>query len=169
MVQSPGADEMKQRARLAFATRVKQGKLGQDVQIVYGVVGGMPSQRVQARVAVDSIRGARVEVYDARHCPTASEASIPQEDFDVARLFERVAAGIHSLLPASRAVFAPDTVVGSLTIRVQDDEETFYFVPGQERRNRQGNAVAAPMEHALRQLSDIVKRVMETQAGATHA
>jgi hypothetical protein len=96
---------MNQRVVQAFAERVSQAKLGQDLQVIYRVVGGMPSQRVEYEVNVDSVGGARVAVSDARISRTAKRASIAPENLDVAGLFEQISAGLHSLLPASRAIF----------------------------------------------------------------
>jgi hypothetical protein len=48
---------MKQRVVQAFAEGVSQAKLGQDLQVIYRVVGGMPSQRVEYEVNVDSVGG----------------------------------------------------------------------------------------------------------------
>src|SRR5713101_5513887 len=126
----------------AFAERVQQAELGPDLQVSYRVVGGMPSQRVDYEVTVDSVGGARVAVSDARTSRTARRASIAPENLDVAGLFRQISAGLHSLMPASRASSSPDAFVGSITIRVGGDEETFYFVPEAEKRRTPEKAVA---------------------------
>ncbi len=159
---------MKQRVVQAFAARVKQGNLGQDVQVVYRVAGGMPSQRVEYEIAVDSVGGARVAVYDARISRTAKHASIPPESLDVAGLFEQVSDGLHSLLPASRATFLPDALVGSITISIDHDEETFYFVPEEEKRRRPGKGVAPSMDRALQRFWGIAKGMTEAQKDAKY-
>jgi len=125
----------------------------------------MPSQRVDYKIAVDSVGGARVDAYDARSARRAQEASIPPEKLNVAVLFEQVSAGLHSLLPASRAVFPPDAYVGSITISVEGNEETFYFVPEQEKRRTRDRGVAPAMEQALQRFWGIARRLTETEKG----
>ncbi len=161
---NPGG--MKQRVARAFVARVRQGNLGRDVQVVYRVAGGMPVQRVDYKIAMDSVGGAKVDVYDARSARRAQETSIPPEKLDVAALFEQLSAGLHSLMPASRAVFPPDAYVGSITISVEGDEATFYFVPEEEKRKARDRAVAPAMEQALRHFWGIARRLTETQKGA---
>jgi hypothetical protein len=156
---------MRQRVVQAFAARVKQRDLRQDLQVVYRTVGGMPSQRVDYTITVDPIGGAKVVAYDARISRTAKQGSVPPDTLDVASLFEQISAGLHSLLPASEATFLPDALVGSMTISVGGNEETFYFVPEEAQRRRQ---VAPSMDQALQRLWDIAKHVSEAQNGAKY-
>jgi hypothetical protein len=146
-----------------FAQRVSQAKLGPDLQVTYRVVGGMPSQRVNYEVNVDSVSGATVAVSDARLSPTTKRASIAPEQLDVRGLFKQISAGVQSLVPASRASSAPDAAVGSITIRVGNDEETFYFVPEAEKRRTPGKGVAPSMERALQRFWGIAKDVAEAK------
>ena len=136
----------------AFAERVGRRELGQDLRLVYRVVGGMPSQRVDYTIAVDAVGGASVTAYDARVSRIRQERAIPVERLDVVRLFEQACAGLHSLVPSSQAEFLPDALVGSLTIEVGGQEETFYFTPEEEQRTRLHGRVAPSMEQVLRQL-----------------
>jgi hypothetical protein len=159
---------MKQRVVQAFAERVSRAILGQDLQVIYRVVGGMPSQRVDYEVIVDPVGGARVAVSDARTSRTAKLASFAPEDLDVGGLFQQISAGLHSLLPASRATFPPDAYVGSITIRVGDNEEVFYFVPEAEKRRAPGKGVAPLMDQALQRFWGIAKSVTEAQEGAKY-
>src|ERR1700751_862461 len=116
-----------------LAERASKAKLGPDLQVTYRVVGGMPSQRVNYEVRVNSVDGATVAVSDPRTARMAKHATIAPEHLDVTGMFQQISAGLHSIMPASRARFAPDAFVGSLTIRIGDEEETFYFVPEAEK------------------------------------
>jgi hypothetical protein len=159
---------MKQRVVLAFAERISQAKLGQDLEVIYRVVGGMPSQRVEYEVSLDSVGGAKVAAYDARMSRAVKRASIAPENIDVAGLFEQISVGLHSLLPASQAIFPPDAFVGSMTIRIGDNEETFYFVPEVEKRRATRKGVAPSMDRALQRFWGIAKGVTEAQEGAKY-
>jgi hypothetical protein len=159
---------MKQPVVHAFAERVSQARLGPDLQAVYRVVGGMPSQRVDYEVKVDSVSGARAVVHDARVSPTVMHASVAPEHLDVVGLFEQISAGLYSLQPASRAIFQPDAFVGSITIHVGDNEETFYFVPEAEKRRTQGKGVAPSIDGVLQRFWEIAKAVTEPKECAKH-
>jgi len=147
----------------AFAERVSKGKFGPDLQVTYRVVGGMPSQRVNYEVDVNSVGGATVAASDARISRTPKRASIAPENLDVPGLFKQISVGLQSLRPASRASSAPDAAVGSITIRVGADEETFYFVPEAEKRRAPGSGVAPSMERALQRFWGIAKDVVEAK------
>ncbi len=146
---------MPQRAAQVFAERVAAGDIGDAVEVVYRVDGGMPSQRVSYRVAVGGAGGADVEAHDVRASSSPRRASLSPDDLDVSNLFAQISAGLHSLTPAEESTFTPDGLVGSLTVRVGDDEATFYFVPEQEKRRSRGQTVAPSMERALEQLWSI--------------
>jgi hypothetical protein len=154
------------RVAQAFAERVGKAKLGSGLQVTYRVVGGMSSQRVNYEVRVNSVDGATVAVSDARTSRMAKHATIAPEHLDVTGLFQQVSAGLHSIMPASRARFSPDAFVGSLTIRVGDEEETFYFVPEPEKRTTPENGVEPSIDRALQKLWTIAKDVTEPRKGA---
>ena len=150
----------------AFAERVSRAELGPDLQVIYRVEGGMPSQRVDYEIKVDPVAGARVVVSDVRASRTAQRASIEPGKLDVVGLFKEISAGIHSLTPASRATSSPDDYVGSMTIRVGSDEETFYFVPEAEKRRTPDKRVAPSMDRALQKLWSIAKDATQAREGA---
>ena len=128
----------------------------------------MPSQRVSFRVVVDGARGAEVEAHDVHASSSPQRASIPPDDLDVSNLFAQISAGLHSLTPAGESTFTPDGLVGSLTVRVGDDEATFSFVPEPEKRRSPGRTVAPSMERALEQLwsiATVTSRRGEESAG----
>lgn len=159
---------MKQRVARAFAQRVQQGNLGTEVQIVYRVAGGMPSQRVEYEIALDSASGARIAALDARLTRTTRRLSIPPEALDIPGLFADVSNGLQSLHPESRHTFPPDALVGSMTIRVDGDEETFFFVPEAEKRRKPGREVVPSMDRALQRLWSLARRATEEQRGASY-
>ena len=154
------------RVAQAFAERVSRSELGPDLQVIYRVVGGMPSQRVDYEIKVDAVAGARVVVSDARASRTAQRASIEPGTLDVAGLFKEISAGVHSLVPASRASSTPDDYIGSMTIRVGSDEETFYFAPEAEKRRTPEKGVAPAMDRALQKLWGIAKDATRPREGA---
>jgi hypothetical protein len=154
---------MKQPVVRTFAERVSRGKLGPDLQVIYRVAGGMPSERLEYEIKIDSVGGAKITSYDAQISRTIKHGPIASDVPEVADLFKQIVAGLHSLLPASRATFLPDALVGSITIRVDDEEETFYFVPEVEKRRTPEKRVAPPMELTLQRFWDMAKGVTEGQ------
>lgn len=146
---------MSQETIRTFVARTKRGELGPDLAVVYRVSGGMPSQRIEYEIAVDSVDGARVSRYNARTSRDVERTSISGEDLDVAGVLNLIGTGLFSLASASSEQRLPDALLGSLTISVDGAEETFYFVPELEQRRASGEVFAPPMEQALTRLWDI--------------
>ena len=143
---------MDQESVRAFARRVSSGELGPEIQVRYHVAGGMPSQRLELDVSVNSESGALVSRYDASISEETARASIPSNALDVRGLLQAVGRGLHSLTPVSESMtFLPDSLVGRLTIVVDGHEEEFYFVPESEKRSEE-TLVSPAMDVALEQL-----------------
>lgn len=121
---------MDQATLRAFAARVNEGDLGPDVQVRYRVAGGMPSQRLESEVVVDSVNGARVSRYDAQRSETATRFAVPPDEIDVPRLLRSVIRSLPALTPTEeRVTRRPDSVLGRLTVVVEGAEESFHVVP----------------------------------------
>jgi hypothetical protein len=154
---------MEERVAKTFVSRVKSGDFGSGLAVTYRVLGGRPSQRLDYTVAVDPVDGIKVTAYDARASREVKHQSFAPQTFDVPNLFEKLSAGLQSLLPASKAEFPPDALVGSITISVDNRQETFYFAPEEEKRKAQDWHVAPQADEALRQFWNIAKRVSGSQ------
>ncbi|MDQ0780075.1 hypothetical protein QF026_008541 [Streptomyces aurantiacus] len=153
---------MEQRTVRAFAARVQSNELGPSVQVRYRISGGMPSQRVDCKVTMDSVGGARVSRFDARVSDQVEHELIPPEILDVPALLEAVSRGLYSLTSVDERVNQlPDGLVGSLTIVVDGEEESFHFLPEQEQRNVEDRTIAPSMDDALQRFWNIAR-------GGTH-
>jgi hypothetical protein len=160
---------MDQETVRTFAARVNRGDLGPDVQVRYHVAGGMPSQRLECEVVVDSANGARVTRYDALVSDESASASFPPEELDVPEFLESISRGLPSLTPVSeRVTRRPDSLVGRLTIVVEGAEEAFHFVPEREKRGPD-DRVAPAMDRALQLLWDLATGSTREKGGADHA
>ncbi|MGW6335881.1 hypothetical protein [Nocardia rhamnosiphila] len=141
---------MEQRTLREFAARIGRGELGAGVQVRYQVEGGTPSQRVDCTVTLDSVRGASVTRFNARSSDRTEYVSIPPDRLDVADLLQAVRQGLHSLTsPDAHMQHLPDGLRGTLTIVVDGAEESFRFVPEQEKRATRSTSLPPQMEHAL--------------------
>lgn len=140
---------MEQRTLREFAARIGSGELGAGVQVRYQVAGGMPSQRVDCTVTLDSVRGASVARFNARSSDRTEYVSISPDRLDVADLLQAVRQGLHSLTSADAREHVPDGLRGTLTIVVDGAEESFRFVPEREKRATRSTSLAPPMERAL--------------------
>ena len=154
---------MEERVAKTFVSRVKSRDLGPGLAVTYRVLGGRPSQRLDYTVEVDAVDGIKVSAYDVRASREVKHQSFAPQTFDLPGLFEKLSAGLQSLIRPSKAAFPPDALVGSITISVDNRQETFYFAPEEEKRKAQDWRVAPQADEALRQFWNIAKRVSGSQ------
>jgi hypothetical protein len=159
---------MEERVAKKFVSRVKSRDFGPGLAVTYRVLGGRPSQRRDYTVSVDPVAGIEVAAYDARASREIKRQSFGPQAFDIPGLFEKLGAGLQSLIPASKAEFPPDALVGSITLSVDNREETFYFAPEEEQRKAQDWRVAPQADEALRQFWNIAQRVSGSHKEPTY-
>jgi hypothetical protein len=141
--------------------RLQQGELT-DVSITYRVAGGMPADnRIEEELHIsrDSIATARM----ARGMSppvVATEAVDPAEVVTVLRQIEQ---DIGTLIPRAEARFMPDSTVGSITIGIGEEQETYFFLVDEEAerdRDLPGIPEVASAENTLAQM---LHRLIDTR------
>lgn len=142
-----------------FRERLNQGNLA-GINVTYRVSGGMP---VEGRIEEEfSISGNNLAT--AR---SVTEANLPQEataEFapdEVQSLLTQVGQGIDSLVPRSEARFLPDSVVGSITLEIDGEQATFYFLVDDEERQNQNQPIAPPMAEAIDTFSNLSEQLLQ--------
>ncbi|MGQ9871190.1 hypothetical protein [Leptodesmis sp.] len=96
-----------------------------------------------------------------------TRANLPQEasaEFapaEVQSFLAQVGQGIDSLVPRSEARFLPDSVVGSITLEVDGEQATFYFLVDEEERQGQNKPIAPAMAEAIDNFSQLSKQLLQ--------
>lgn len=142
---------MKQSVLAELRRQAREGRLADDVTIVYRVRGGSHEERVDETVALGARGAVRVRVADGlgRRAQGDVRDELGQDAVvDLARLIER---GVDGLIPRSEARFLPDSLVGSIQIGVGDRSETYFFHADEGQREHAG----APA------LSDEARRLLQ--------
>ena len=110
-----------------FAESAETGTLPSDASIVYRVSGGAPGERYEEAVVMTVSGDTRVTMMDelkGRPIVSVRDEVGPEAPLEICRI---LVAASESLTPASEARFAPDSLVGSISVGVGDDVETYYF------------------------------------------
>lgn len=113
------------------AARIRQqaeeGRLADDVSIVYRVHGGSHGEHVDESIVLTAEGSVRVKVTDALDTQRSGEAREELGREEVLELARVLGPGIDDLVPESKARFVPDELVGSVTVGIGDESETYYF------------------------------------------
>jgi hypothetical protein len=80
---------------------------------------------------------------------------------EVQSLLAQVGQGIDSLVPRSEARFLPDSVVGSITLEVDGEQATFYFLVDEEDRLSQNKQIAPAMAEAIDTFSHLSEQLLQ--------
>lgn len=125
---------MKQSVLTDIRTQAKEGRLAEDLVIVYRVQGGSHDETTDEAIALNADGVVRVVVSDKLGRKPSGDviADLGREAVvDLGRLIDR---GIEGLIPPSDARFLPDSLVGSIQVGFGDRSETYYFYADEDQR-----------------------------------
>ena len=107
------------------------------VDVSYSVTGGAPGEHVfdeELRVSGTGPVHARLRTVGA----SLQESSEQLAEPELKTLLLEISEGVGELIPRSEARFVPDSVVGQVSVRVDNQEASFFFLPdpGQATQHR---------------------------------
>ena len=130
------------------------------IHIVNRITGGTPGEgRIDEEFFISGKTEATVRISEAGAPP--EEASSKLKENDVRLLFEKVSKGVDSLVPREKASFIPDSDVGSITIEVDGEQATFFYLMDEDEREAQQKPVSRKMTEALKKFSVLSKRLQK--------
>lgn len=166
---------MGERTLREFSDHVDRGDLVDDIKIVYRVSGGMPheshepAEEALVEEELEEFRlsgGGTADVVLRRSTPEEIPTRVLSTELDRAEsqeLFRRIKSGLNGLVPRSEARFLPDSLIGSITVEVGGEAETFYFLADEEERISQDKPVAPEIIEAVRSFEEISRRSREPE------
>jgi hypothetical protein len=149
---------MNKRILQEFCDRVDRGDFNDDIKITLKISGGMPHERVEEQVRLSGSNRASVMDLSA----LKAETTVELDRVENQELFQKVRAGLDGLVPRSEARFLPDSLIGSITITVNGEEEILYFLADERERISQNKPIVPGMVEAISQLQRIQQR-LQTQ------
>ena len=159
------SDESKSEIIRKFRERVDQGDLTRDIKVTYRIAGGMPSERVEEEFKLRGNGEAKEVIQDEMRSVPRKEGSANLEKSETQDLLRQIGLGLDDLVPRSEAHFLPDSPVGSVTIEVDGEETTLYFLAEEEDRRAQEKPISPQMTEAIHHLRKVSKRILEETGG----
>lgn len=142
-----------------FRERLNQGNLA-GVNVTYRISGGMPVEGgTEEEFRISGNNRATARSVTGSNLP--QEASTEFASAEVQRLLTQVGQGIDSLVSRSEARFLPDSVVGSITLEVDGEQATFYFLVDEEERQSQNQPIAPAMAEAIDSFSQLSQQLLQ--------
>jgi hypothetical protein len=144
-----------------FRERVDQGDITEDIKVIYQIQGGMPSERIEEEFRLSGNGNAKVMVRDMLRSIPTQEVSVELDRDEAYSLFQKIVPGLDSLVPRSEAHFLPDSLVGSITIQIDTEETTLYFLADEEERMSQDKPITPQMAEVIQGFTEISKRLIK--------
>jgi hypothetical protein len=128
------------------------------MRIIYRVSGGVPIERPadqELHISGDgSVTLRRISGSEGLQLITAK-----LDQSDIVRLFQQLSSGMTSLVPRDQAKFIPDSVVGSITIEVDGQQTTRYFLVDEDDRRMQGRPITPIMANVTGELARLSQQL----------
>jgi hypothetical protein len=151
-------DNLESELKTKFVDRLNSGQI-EGIKVIYRVSGGAPGEFVNEEVTLSGTNDIRLEMRDEAKSQPMQEFSTQTDRSNIESLFKNIVGGINSLVPADKAGFLPDSLVGSITLEVDGiKSNTYYFLVDEDDRLSQGKRVSPKITEAVRGIQDISMR-----------
>lgn len=132
-----------------FRKSLSEEELSEEIRVVYRVAGGMPHERLDHEFALTGVGKSDVRMGDELRAMAPQEASAELDQIETRDLLEQIGVSLDELVPRSEAQFLPDSVVGSVTIEVDGETATLFFLADEDQRIAQEEDRLSDEERAL--------------------
>jgi|SRR5215218_2091447 hypothetical protein len=131
-----------------------------NVRLHLRISGGMPGEQLQSQdVTLLGTRQVQARAEDTEGPPL--EASSALDENQAYEVLRQLADGADDLVDRSEARFIPDSLVGAVTIEVEGDTTTLYFLADKEEQEAQRQFLSPATAEALDKLTALAARVLE--------
>jgi hypothetical protein len=137
----------------------------EDVKVTYRIAGGMPSERFEEEVVLRGSKQVNLSRRNMLDTAIPEEVSGELDQAEVNELLQQIGAGIDSLVTRSEARFLPDSLIGTITIEVNGEEETFYFLADEDERVAQEKPIAPEISQAIERINTVSRGLLEKDEG----
>lgn len=144
-----------------FRARVKRGDLD-ELQVTYNVSGGMPAEgRIEEEIRISGDRHA--EVRSVGPPGEIREASRKLDDDKFRALLKQVADSLDSMMPLSEARFPPDSVIGTITLKVAGEETMLFFNADREALEARASSSTLEKVDAITSLNQLKRELLSVR------
>ena len=148
-----------------FSERVSRGELTSDIGITYRVMGGMPHESIEEEFTLSGNAQAHVVSGDPRHSKLQRKVSAKLDRAEARALFELAGKVFTDVSTRQARGFLPDSIVGSITIRVGSEEVEAYFLTDEDQRVDQEKPISSELAMAVQRFDETSKRLLARAGG----
>jgi len=138
--------------------RAARGELS-GIDVTYHVNGGSPAeQEVDEEIQLSGAGQvkARVRTPAATMRESSETMPIPQ----LRELLQQIGEGADDLIPRSEARFIPDSVIGQVSVTIEGQEVSLFFLADQGQAEQHGKVLSPRAAAAVDSLARLHKRIL---------
>ena len=140
--------------------QVDKDGLAEDIAVAYKVQGGAGEQHLIESVVLSSDGKLKVQIDDKLH-DRQDESLKDSDKDDTINTIRMLLEGVDSMVPAAKARFIPDTLIGSVTFSYGGDSETYYFEADEEDCEHRGKPVPPKLVNIMNEMRKLESRYLE--------
>jgi hypothetical protein len=139
--------------------RAAQGQLS-GIGVAYRVTGGAPGEQlVDQEMQLSGPGPVRARARVVGGATQESTAEIPEAELK--ELLLQIGDGAVDLIPRSQAGFIPDSIVGQISLNINGQEASFFFLSDPEQAKQHGKELSPKARRLVEGLMRLQRRVLQ--------
>jgi hypothetical protein len=141
--------------------RVARGELD-GIDVTYRVTGGAPGEQLvdeEIHLSGPGPVKARLRTSTLAMRESSENLAAP----DMTGLLLQIGEGAGELIPQSQARFIPDSIVGQISVKIDGQEASFFFLADEEQAKQQGKALPPKAAGLVGNLMRLHKRILHME------
>jgi hypothetical protein len=144
--------------------RATRGELN-DIDVTYRVTGGAPGEQlVDEEVNLTGSGRMTAHLHTAAAGMRESSESLAAPEMK--ELLLQIGEGAGELIPQSQARFVPDSIVGQISVKIDGQEASFFFLPDEEQAKQHGKVLSPKAARSVGSLMRLHKRILHIEGEA---
>jgi hypothetical protein len=144
--------------------RAARGELN-GIDVTYRVTGGAPGEQLvdeEIHLSGPGPVTARLRTTAATMRESSENLAAPE----MKELLLQIGEGAGELIPRSQARFVPDSIVGQISVKIDGQEASFFFLADEEQAKQFGKALSPQAARSIGSLMRLHKRILHIQEEA---
>ncbi|NGZ11677.1 MAG: hypothetical protein CV088_20275 [Nitrospira sp. LK70] len=138
--------------------RAANGEIN-GIDVTYKVTGGAPGEQL----VNEEVHLSGSDLVQARTLQESvmREASVDIGAAELRTVLLEIGEGLGELIPQSEARFVPDTIVGQISVKVDGQEVSFFFLPDEEQARQHRRSLSMKAARSVGSLQRLGKEILQ--------
>jgi hypothetical protein len=141
-----------------LSERVVRGDLN-GIDVTYRVTGGAPGEQlVEEEIQLSGAGPVKARARTAAADVMESSDTLPASQ--ITQLLLQISEAAPELTPRSAAHFDPDSIVGQISVKIDGQEASFFFLADKEQAKQHGKVLLPRAARSVGSLGSLHRRIL---------